>query len=182
MSTDINYLTALTSEFFSEKSIQKKLRLINERNISGWETWLQIELATFLHEHASEPDWEREVTLSIDKRREKSKLTIRPDFIIRKKGWQKDRYMAVELKINPSVKSCIHNLMADFVKLGKMKRSELDIRSYWGIGLFLTQSDNEIPTSDIVENKILEWGFDCDQFATTNIFEIPKTPYSYIVL
>ncbi|EKP0278424.1 hypothetical protein JGK46_002288 [Aeromonas bestiarum] len=181
MKADFDYLSSLISEFFSQKEIQNRLNIIYEHDISGWETWLQIEFSTFLAGHASEPDWGREVALSVDKRKEKDRLAIRPDFIIRKKGWRQERYMALEMKIHPAAKSCIHNMMADFEKLGKMKASELDVRSYWGLGLFLTPGPDSEPLDEIIDNKALEWGVECPS-ATTAICAVEETHYSYAIL
>lgn len=181
MNADYYYLSSLLSEFFSQNNIQNRLNIIHEHDISGWETWLQIEFSAFLAAHPSEPDWDREVTLCVDKRKEKNKLTIRPDFIIRKKGWRQERYMALEIKVHPVAKSCIHNMMADFEKLGKMRVSELDVRSYWGLGLFFTPSPYDESIADIIDLKALEWGIECSSDnAEVNI--IDRTPYSYALL
>lgn len=181
MSTDFNYLSSLVSEFFSQKAIRDRLNIIYEHDISGWETWLQIEFSAFLAGHSSEPDWDREVALSVDKRKEKDRLAIRPDFIIRKKGWRQERYMALEMKIHPAAKSCIHNMMADFEKLGKMKASELDVRSYWGLGLFLTPGPDDEPIDTIIDKKAVEWGMECSSDSAA-VCTIEDTRYSYAIL
>ena len=105
---------------------------------------------------------------------------VRPDFVLRKKGWAKDRFLALEIKLHPLAKSCVHNMMADFKKLSKMKVSALDVRSFWGLGLFLTPHDQE-PLDKIIDSKAEEWGVNVTssdaEFAT-----IKGTRYSYVLM
>jgi hypothetical protein len=136
MRADFIYLSELISEFLSTPHIRKRLRLIHERDISGWEIWLQVELSDFLASHPSEPEWYREVSLQFDRRIEKEKIHFRPDFIIRKKGWSIETYAALEIKQHPSPTSCIGNMYKDISKVAKMRGSELNVRTIWALGLF----------------------------------------------
>ena len=45
MTTDQEFIHSLTQDFFGTKRVHETLTLITDCGISGWEKWLQIELA-----------------------------------------------------------------------------------------------------------------------------------------
>lgn len=57
------------------------------------------------------------------------------DFIIRKKGATREQYIALEIKQNSSVKSCIRDMMKDTHKVALVKGSQDDLRSMWTLGI-----------------------------------------------
>lgn len=65
---DFEFLSNLFDKFFSQKYIRNRLNLIEKRNITGWEIWLQVELALFLDEHENVMEWMREISCSTDRR------------------------------------------------------------------------------------------------------------------
>lgn len=137
MKEDFSYLSLLIKEFFSSEHIIERLNLIyKDERISGWEIWLQIEFSHFLATHNSEPEWYRESPLKFDRRKEKEKSYFCPDFLIRKKGWTRESYVALEIKQHPIPASCIRNMRSDIDKVSKMRISELNIRTMWVLGIF----------------------------------------------
>ncbi len=173
MQNDFNYLSDIFSEFFSNKHINNRLKLIHEEEISGWEVWLQIELALFLANHPSEPECYREMPLKFDRRREFEKIHFRPDFLIRKKGWRIENYAAVEIKQHPNPVSCIKNMLKDVEKVGKMKTSELNMRSLWVLGIF--KADSELDLDELFDEHV-----DSDTNISTYDF-IGNTGFAYML-
>lgn len=135
MRRDFLFLGELVQEFFSNDRISDYFATFEHRKIKGWEVWLQIELAYFLSNHDSGLEWQREKTLKFDGRRERVKLCFRPDFILRKKHWAKERYIALEIKQDENPAFCINKLLSDIEKVSKIRASELSIRSFWGMGI-----------------------------------------------
>ncbi|KAA8996733.1 hypothetical protein FJU30_21275 [Affinibrenneria salicis] len=90
---DFDYLTTLLSDFFSQKEIRKRLSIIDEAGITGWEVWLQIEFASFIAQQNN--IWSREEILEFDFRKRPEKYFFRPDFLLRKKGWILETYSAL---------------------------------------------------------------------------------------
>lgn len=152
MQNDFSYLARIFDEFFSCRHVNNRLSLIYQSEISGWEAWLQIELAHFLITHSSEPEWYREIPLQFDRRSESEKSYFRPDFIIRKKYWPIATYVAVEIKQHPIPASCIRNMFSDICKVSKMRMSQLNMRSLWALGVFKT--DKELNLDELVDNYV----------------------------
>lgn len=141
---DFEYIRTLLHDFFAIKSIRDKLNLIDEYGITGWETWMQVEFAAFLC--AQNGDWEREGRYLLDRRMSLDKFYFKPDFILRKKGWGVDTYVALEFKQNSQPAACIRNMVLDLEKVAKARRSEVNLRSVWAIGVtsMLNIDENEL--------------------------------------
>ncbi|MBU0501146.1 MAG: hypothetical protein KJ558_03715 [Gammaproteobacteria bacterium] len=135
MSGDFQYLVKLTDDFFRQRRVGKSLGIIEEQKITGWEIWFQIEFANFLSQHESSPEWWREWPVEFDRRTEKERTFCRPDFIIRKKGWRKESFAALEVKQNPDPGLCFSYMMKDIKKISKVRRSALDLRTFWVLGV-----------------------------------------------
>ncbi|HEX5276217.1 MAG TPA: hypothetical protein VFW42_00950 [Fluviicoccus sp.] len=135
MRRDFSFLESLIHEFFTNEKISRYFKTFAEYEIKGWENWLQIELAHFFSRHDSGLEWKREVTLKFDGRKERNKIYFRPDFILRKKHWTLGRYVALEIKQDPSPTACLNKLLSDIDKVSKIRPSELNIRSLWGLGI-----------------------------------------------
>ncbi|MEI7868943.1 MAG: hypothetical protein WCI11_13720 [Candidatus Methylumidiphilus sp.] len=135
MNGDFVYLGTLVEEYFRQQRVGKALSIIEDQEITGWEVWFQVEFASFLSQHPSEPEWWREWPVEFDGRIEKEHLFCRPDFIIRKKGWRKYSYAALEVKQHPEAGICFSNLMKDIKKVAKVKASALDIRTFWVLAI-----------------------------------------------
>lgn len=92
---DFEFLSNLFDKFFLQKSIRDRLNLIEEKNITGWEIWLQIELAFFLDKQENVMGWVREVPCSTDKRVEKLKDKGIIDFWLKEKKKSTETMIAV---------------------------------------------------------------------------------------
>ncbi|MFU1554076.1 hypothetical protein ACM3N8_10035 [Aeromonas sp. A04] len=132
---DFDFIAILVAEFFQQKHITKRLELIKSKTITGWEVWLQIEFSVFLEAHLEVAYWEREFQYSIDRRKARHREHMAIDFIIRKKNAVRGQYIALEIKQNSSVKSCIRGMMEDTHKVALVKGSHDNLRSMWTLGI-----------------------------------------------
>lgn len=175
MRKDFEYLSGLVGDFFKQSRIGRSLNIIEENEITGWEVWFQIEFAHFLSQHDTSPEWLREHTLKFDRRMEKLRTSCRPDFIIRKKGWKIDSFVALEIKQHPNAKTCVNNMFKDIEKIFKVKDSELDTRSFWVLGVHKTpKEDLSKYISECFDAGKLEFS---QKLLVTN--NISKTGFSY---
>lgn len=132
---DFDFIATLIAEFFQQKHIKKRLKLIKSKPITGWEIWLQVEFSVFLDAQLDVAYWKREFQYSIDKRKARHRDFMAIDFIIRKKGATREQYIALEIKQNSSVRSCIRGMMKDTHKVALVKGSQDDLRSMWTLGI-----------------------------------------------
>ncbi|KTT04814.1 hypothetical protein SB14R_04080 [Pseudomonas oryzihabitans] len=177
MKADFDYISLLLSEFFARNSVIEGLQAIDDANVTGWEIWLQVEFARFLNTHISEPEWEREVSLKYDRRRT-NRSYLKPDFIIRKKHRAIDRYSALEFKQHPDALACIGNMLKDREKISKMRKSEIDLRSYWSLGVFRTSSQDEVPNKLFAKAEAVGV-----ELSSKNVLcqEIESTEFSFLL-
>ncbi|WP_286751556.1 hypothetical protein [Pseudomonas sp. UBA2522] len=173
---DFEYMSELLHELFNRDCLQSSFNVITDQEITGWEIWFQIEFARFLAEHRSEPEWHREQSLEFDYRMEKQRYFFKPDFIIRKKHWVLDRYIALEIKQHIQQGNCISNMVADLVKVAKVRKSQLDLRSFWALGIFHT--DDGASVAELIESKLTKAGQPYYN-SRTKVAEIPGTAFSY---
>ncbi|WP_430317761.1 hypothetical protein [Pseudomonas nitroreducens] len=173
---DFEYIRDLLDEFFKKRSIKAAFKIINQQEITGWEIWLQIEFARFLAEHASEPEWWRETPLKFDYRREKTGYFLKPDFIIRKKHWPLESYVALEIKQHQHAGNCVANMISDLEKVAKIRKSELNVRSLWALGIFCTEPDACI--FELIETKLQSRGLEYHE-SRTKAAPISGTAFSY---
>jgi hypothetical protein len=178
MSVEFDYLKELTEEFFSTAHIRQSLNIIYTREITGWEIWLQIELSRFLSQHESEPEWYREEEHDYDRRMEKGKSFLKPDFLIRKKGWKKYSYFALELKQHREAANCISNMKKDMARVEKIKQSSVDLRNYWVLGVYLRKPKTEI--KELILDALDSHGYEYDDSVIVNKY-IPKTKFGYCI-
>lgn len=174
--TDFDYMQKLVEDFFKRASIKSALQVIASQSITGWEVWFQIEFARFLTEHESEPEWLREYALEYDWRKEKHRSYFKPDFIIRKKGWALDRYIALEMKQHAQIGNCLSNMAADLVKVARIRESQLNVRSIWALGVFPTDEDSNL--EEMIQTKLEAIG---QSYYSDRVLaaRINKTPFSY---
>ncbi|KAB2308697.1 hypothetical protein F8A87_13555 [Betaproteobacteria bacterium SCN2] len=178
MSSEFEYLAELADDFFSQPHTQQSLSLIHQHNISGWEIWLQVELGHFLSMHESEPEWRREEALEYDRRLERTKQYLRPDFLIRKKGWKKESYLALELKQHRNAPACLANRAKDIVKLDKLRQSSIDLRSCWVLGVFERESKADL--NELIADTLESVDYDYDPEYVVNKY-IWNTPFGYCI-
>ena len=173
---DFEYVSELLEMFFKRRRLQSAFKVIAAQEITGWEIWFQVEFARFLAEHESEPEWWREYPFAFDYRMEKERIFLRPDFVIRKKHWATDRYLALEIKQHLQLGNCITNMISDLKKVAKIRKSEIDLRSYWALGIF--QTDDEIDLPELIESKMSGTALSYHE-SRTAISYIPGTVFSY---
>lgn len=169
---DFEFTVSLLESFFTQNKIQKSLQIIWEEQISGWETWVQIEFATFLSSF-NDIEWLRECSLLPDRRKDKQRTIIRPDFIFRRKGFSKDRYILLEFKQNySSTKQCFRGMFDDIKKISSLRGSSA-IRLFLGVGIHpkAGMSKSEI------KDYILEW-VEIDRNLIQTRF-IPNTEFAF---
>ncbi|WP_415894947.1 hypothetical protein ACMXYQ_12755 [Neptuniibacter sp. PT34_22] len=147
---DFEFVTKLAEDFFAQKHIQKRLRLIEKNNITGWEIWLQIEFSVFIDGHIDIGEWYREYPYSIDRRSARNRSHMAIDFIFRKKRTSLDRFIALEFKQHINVKACIRGMMEDTCKVSLVKISEDDLRSMWSLGIHSNVESQTLST--VIEN------------------------------
>lgn len=171
MKQDFNYIAELITDFFNDEHIIGRFVFLEDWEVSGWETWLQIEFAYFLSEHSNTLVWDRETTLLMDGRKEKLKWQCRPDFIIRKKGWKQESYVILEIKQAIKPQDCMNLLWGDLNKISKVKSSEIDARLKCGLAIF--QADHVQLEKTITHNEL--------QRDTTASDVIGDTGFSYLL-
>ncbi len=176
---DFQHLNTLLNTFFSQKNIQQKLNIIHDYEITGWEIWLQVEFANMLS-NTDHLYW-REQALEFDYRQNKGKYYFRPDFLLRKKGWAQERYMAIEFKQNPNPTACVKNMAGDLKKIGQMRKSELDLRSVWAVGITKVIENDQL--SSLADHYLDRKHYQTKSFNKhIQAFPIGKTPYCYIIM
>lgn len=175
MKNDFEYVFGLVHQFFHQARIGKSLSIIDEKGITGWETWFQVEFAYFLSQHEEQPEWWRECTLDYDRRSEKEKFQCRPDFIIRKKGWRLESYVALEVKQHPSPAMCYTNMMKDLEKISKVRVSSLDIRDYFVLGIHEKYKKGEL--RELIDTRFQENNLEPP--SDLAVRHIPRCNYSY---
>jgi len=133
---DFEFICDLMIDFVKQAHIQNTFIVIDKQCITGWETWFQVEFATFLSKHIDVGSWEREQPYQVDGRKKMDKNNAIVDFKVRKKRTKIDRMITLEFKQNSSRGSCITNMIYDLQKIEAIKSSSSqDMRSYWAIGV-----------------------------------------------
>ncbi len=155
---DFDFIIGLKEEFFSQRKIQHALSVIERNGITAWETWWQVEFATFLSLHKDGHEWHREHQIDVDRRKDKEKSRLIADFTIRPKNHAKDRFILLELKQNSSVTTCITNMAKDVLKVDKAKASSIEQRSFWSVGLHPKESKKKVrmTVEDTADNYGIE--------------------------
>ncbi len=139
---DLEFITTLAEGFFGQRTIRRTLRVISEQEISGWEKWLQVEFAAYIHDHDDVKAWGRETPYSTDRRIERAREKCAVDFIIHQK--YKQSHLALEIKQVNSVGRCARAMVGDILKMFAIRQSEFDIRSVWCLGVHARSSQAEV--------------------------------------
>ena len=174
-----SYPILLFEEFFSRVKVQKQLRFYEGRGITGWENWFQLEFSRFIDSHHSGPEWWIEHSMEYDKRIEKSFQILRPDLLIRKKGWRRDSYTIIEIKQEDRHIDCVSGMVRDLMKVGKVKKSSLNIRGLLCVGVHKTVEKERL--EKYIFKKFKQNGI-CDTKVGVEYRGIPKANYSFIVM
>lgn len=142
LDSDFKILNNAINSFLRDESIKNKLSHIIKRPNKDWEKWLQIELEYHLEKRCN-CTTKREVSAKPDHRYRSGKLGMYIDLLIRKRLFEEDHYIYVELKCDVNAGILFGKMLVDQKKLESIKQSFLDksntkMRSYWCIGFFQT--------------------------------------------
>lgn len=177
---DFKFTLSLLDAFFKQSQIQTALAMIEEKGISGWEKWWQIELALFLSEHDDVGDWNMEEPFYTDLRRHTSQDFMAIDLCFRRKRHSTERLIFLELKQDLDWKRCVANMLSDAEKVySAQSRSMLgtEIRNFFLAGIYPSESKAEV--HDYIE--VLAEGREVDWEIMETRF-IANTPYSFTLL
>lgn len=176
---DFDPLCTLLHPFFIREDIRQKLNIIDQNNITGWEVWLQIEFSSLLVSTGHE--WWREQTLNADLRKNPVRNSLRTDFLLRKKGWTLDSYIALEIKQNNDPTSCVRNMVLDLEKSARIKASEIDLRSFWTLGITRTIERERLEA--LIDRYLIDKYYQTKSRDRHVLLEpIEDTPFCYIVI
>ncbi len=139
MQQHFRYISRIAESFFSQENIVKKLHNIQLHDITGWELWMHVELSIFLKNQKPQPEFYREEKIFYDKRKEKTKLYMRPDFIISNPALGMGRII-LEIKQDPELKDCIRKMWADLEKISAARQSHAQMESFWLLGVYQLNS------------------------------------------
>jgi len=159
--SDFNFTKALLEKFFSSKTLQRKFDDIFEYEITDWEKWWQIELALYMARNDEiADDWDIEESFYTDKRKQKCKNTIRVDLCFRRKGFNLEKFICLELKQNKDYKVCIRNMIKDAEKVfsaHKRSHNGAEVRELFVVGIYPSRSKKEVHNfieAEIEKSKI----------------------------
>ncbi|NOZ91214.1 MAG: hypothetical protein GXO60_08035 [Epsilonproteobacteria bacterium] len=177
MEKDFKFIISLMDGFVKQASIQQTLNTIEMYNITGWEIWFQVEFASYLSKNIEVAEWYREEQFNIDKRKNNHRNKMAIDFLVRKKRFSRDTFIALELKQHSSIETCITNMLKDVKKILDMKSSENYCRSYWSIGIHPKESKK------VIKNKISKKEEQCGIYLSEyiEIRFIPNTNFAYTI-
>lgn len=180
MSGDFKFVTELLSDFFKGNHVRKTLSFIHAEDITGWEGWLQIEMAKFLCEDKRVYSCNRERSYIPDKRAT-DKSGIRVDIVFEKAGSRGNSLNLIEFKRRKDMERCLDAMIDDAVKLACIKPSGRNFRGAWVVGLYETEgrSGTEVDTlaKEFMHRKIV-----CDGELLIRSNLIGTTGYAYTVL
>jgi len=175
---DFEFVSLLLEQFFKQSHIQKRLKLIQFREITGWEIWIQVEFSVFLEGHVEVAEWDREFKYSVDRRSARHRKHIAIDFVIRRKRSALEQYIALEIKQNLNVSSCIRGMMEDTCKVSLVKGSEYDLRSMWTLGIHPLTDKDEL--MDVINDYAEQYDVGLLKSCITTT-SIKKTKFAYTV-
>jgi hypothetical protein len=163
--TDFEFICNLSSDFFKKTKIQNALNIIankkgkKNKEITGWETWWQIEFASFLETYDKITEWNREVRVEIDKKTTKKRSNMIVDFEIRKKHSQHKIFL--ELKQHSSPTTCVNNMMLDADKVWAGKPKDTIYNSFFCIGIHKGHHKKDVikEVKDKVDKAYLDMHF-----------------------
>ncbi|MDH0202776.1 hypothetical protein [Comamonas aquatica] len=176
MTQDQDFVVKLFQGFFKQKRTRETLSIISETEITGWEKWLQIELAKYCNTHEDIKTWGREARYELDKRSAiRSKTAI--DFFVHQK--RKHSPLGIELKQINSLKPCVKAMLVDKKKISRIKWSQDDLRAVWCVGVHHFAEPEKV--KDLIEFCAKDAKASID-IASIHSEAIGRTGYSFTVL
>jgi hypothetical protein len=175
MATDQEFIHSLTQDFFRTKRIRETLALIADCEISGWEKWLQIELARHYNSRDDVKAWDREVRYALD-RRSTARAATAIDFLIHQK--HKHSPLGIELKQVKSPRACVKAMLKDKKKVWNIKWSQDNLRDVWCIGVHNAEDPKRVRAIADFEATELKYDFEPSSFLSERI---GRTEFSFTV-
>jgi hypothetical protein len=89
-----------------------------------------------------------------------------------------ESYAALEMKQHPDAVACIGNMMTDFIKVSKMRESELDLRTYWALGVFQKEQKS------FVRETLFQKAESANVLIEEDLLQlrvVPNTNYAYLL-
>ena len=111
---------------------------------------MHVELSIFLKNQKPQPEFYREEKIFYDKRKEKTKLYMRPDFIISNPALGMGRII-LEIKQDPELKDCIRKMWADLEKISAARQSHAQMESFWLLGVYQRRIQRVSATTGCLE-------------------------------
>jgi len=178
MEKDFEFVLEVMDGFVKQRHIQKRLNIIKEQGITGWEIWFQIEFASYIDTHKEVAEWHREKQYHMDKRKSKDKFKMAVDFLLRQKRTSKGLYIALELKQHFRTETCIKNMLNDVLKVNCARQSHTGFRSFWCIGIH-PREESKVTIKNKIEKKLIQK--DMYMHDLVEIRYIPNTNYAYTI-
>lgn len=133
--SDFHRVSELIQKFCDSNHLQQVLGdLDSKKKVSGWEGWLQLEFAHFLHGRADIEDWRREARYRLNKQKSKKRSRAHLDFSIRWKHTDKKLRIGLELKAKYDFRTCFREMLKDWEKAEKIKKCEDNMRDFYVVG------------------------------------------------
>jgi hypothetical protein len=175
MTTDQEFIHSLTQDFFGTKRVHETLTLITDCGISGWEKWLQIELARHCYSRKDVKEWNREVRYSLDQRSANRAATA-IDFLVHQK--HKHSPLGIELKQVKSPRACVKAMLRDKKKVWNIKWSQNNLREVWCIGIHNAEDPQRVQAIADFEAKEVKYEYAPSSFLSKRI---GRTAFSFTV-
>lgn len=173
---DFEFISDLADEFFRRSHVKSTLIDIDKSAMTGWEKWLQIELASFLCSHVGVRAWWRESKYELDRRVIDSRKTCAVDFLVREKN--KQSHIALELKQVNAPNGCIKGMLTDKKKIASIKYAKFDIRSVWCLGVHKLEEPSEVRRLTNYHADKMDTAIKAELFLSK---AIGKTKYAYTI-
>ena len=163
---DLDNISDVLFDFFSNKRIVETLGRIGEFGVTGWEKWWQVEFALYLsHADDTIAEWDMEHNFDTDKRTKLAQNRMALDIGFRMKGYAKDQWYFVELKQADDFKACIDRMCKDAEKVFSSRKKSFEnisIRYIACAGVFREAPEDD--ALDYAEKVLKRAGIDHDGF------------------
>jgi len=151
---------------FNKISILKKLDWMIGSGKSGYEKWLQHELAYSL----AQKDYDVKLEMDVETNKVKSaKARFHVDIGVRAKGCSNNYFHAIEIKIANKQSDALRSAIRDLIKIGKMKSAGWAFRSVTAMVVVSSSSEGKYSDfwSNLNENKSRQWIFESAKLGKT---------------
>lgn len=144
---DLAKIRSIIFPFFKVRKIKESLNSIKNNKISGWEKWLQIELAMYLARSSDVAEWNMEYVFKVNKKFNAGRSFIYLDLGFRLKKHSKSEWFFVDIKQHDDYQKCIDGMTKDFQKVITARKRSLrgvSIRYIACAGIFISQDKRTV--------------------------------------